>query len=418
MTARIVVVADNRSLSLGLAGQDFDVIDLRPDELTGWNDGAEAPDLVLVGVESPMNAVEIVGECRSRHATVPVLLVASDSPGWNSVRQLDDSEVEVLTLPVSRLSLVNAVHRAVGNGSAPPSPAAPEPSASEPEVAPAAEDAVAVLSSAEAVVATDDGPVARRGAQQRIVAVRSTAGLRERLAKQPAVATERGSAEVLDAPAVAVVPEAEKPPAQRTAPVHRTSPREQSAEWSLVRDAGTVEPERSPASRSATTHDLVASLLAHVDALIDVRDAANALVEEAAAAADAAYGAVLLPDDDVWRVCGATGVRPLEWRYVVEADSWLAATVIEGGRGVIVEDSDIARQRLGGAPLAHHQHLLAAPVPGAYGLLILARDTDAFDEDQLSRAATASAEAGALLAECLQVRALARALSDFRDLDR
>jgi hypothetical protein len=49
--------------------------------------------------------------------------------------------------------------------------------------------------------------------------------------------------------------------------------------------------------------------------------------------------------------------------------------------------------------------------------VILARDTDAFDESQLSAVAAACADAGALLADALQVRALARALGDFRDVD-
>ena len=417
MTARIVLVADNRSLSLGLAGQDFDVVELHPEELAGWTDATNTPDLVLVGVESPVDAMDVLGECRRRYADVPVLLIASDTAGWSSVRQLEDSAVDILTLPVSRLSLVNAVHRAVQEPAAaiPEIEPAPADQALEPQpvTTPPAGGEVAVDSTV-----SDDVPMARSGAQRRIVAARSTAGLRERLAQRPTVAADRASADVLDQPTTVVAPEVEAaPPTQPAHPVHRSSPREQSAEWSLVREGATTDTDREVPSGSKRPHELVASLLAHVDTLIDVRDAANALVEEAAARSDAAYGAVLLPDDGTWRVCGAIGVRPLEWRYVVEADSWLAATVIDGKRGVIVENSDIARQRLGGAPLAHHQHLLAAPVPEVQGLLILARDTEAFDEDQLSGVATACVDAGSLLAECLQVRALARALSDFRDLD-
>ena len=393
MAARILVVADNRSLSLGLAGQDFDVVELHPEEVAGWAETLEAPDLVLVGVETPVLAMDILGECKRRHLDVPVLLIASDAAGWNSVRQLEASAVEILTLPVSRLSLVNAVRRALDNRSSAGATPEVDLTSTEPEpVAAHAPDSSVVVASA----VTEDVPVTGRGTQQRIVAARSTAGLRERLAQRPAVAAERASGEVLD---------------------HRSSAREQSAEWSLVREAATTATDGEAPVRSRAPHELVTSLLPHVHALVDVRDVANALVEEAAARGNAAYGAVLLPDDGTWRVCGAIGVRPLEWRYVVEADSWLVTTVIRGQRGVIVEDSDIARQRLGGAPLTHHQHLLAAPVPEAQGLLILARDADAFDEDQLNGAATACADAGALLAECLQVRALARALSDFRDLD-
>jgi hypothetical protein len=148
-----------------------------------------------------------------------------------------------------------------------------------------------------------------------------------------------------------------------------------------------------------------------------VRDAATAVAEEAVNAAEATSGVVMLPDGEVWRVAGAIGLRPLEWRYVVESDAWLVATVVTGDRGVIVEDSDIARQRLGGAPLAHLPQLLAAPIAAARGFVLVARDGVAFTEDQLGRVANIGKDAGGLLADSLRVRDLARALSDFRALD-
>jgi hypothetical protein len=219
-----------------------------------------------------------------------------------------------------------------------------------------------------------------------VVAVRSTDGLRERLA-QSHVATNHDTAA-------------------------------QVAEWShLAHPAEVAAPVSATASEVTSARQLVDGLLARLGDLVDTRDAAGALADEAASLADASSAAVVLPDGGVWKVCGAYGVRPLEWRYIVEADSWLTATVIIGKRGVLVEDSDIARQRLGGAPLAHHRHLMAVPIPAAEGLLILARDDVAFDETQLSAVAKACVDAGVVLADALEVRTLARGLSDFRGDD-
>jgi hypothetical protein len=167
---------------------------------------------------------------------------------------------------------------------------------------------------------------------------------------------------------------------------------------------------------AAARRELVEAVRALVDELDDVREAAGVVVTESTTAATATSGVVLLPDGDVWRVTGAVGVRPLEWRYVVEADSWLVTTVVTGDRGVIVEDSDIARQRLGGAPLAHFPQLLAAPIPQAGGLVLIAREARAFTKDDLSAVADIAREAGPLLADALRIRDLARALSDFRAL--
>jgi hypothetical protein len=141
------------------------------------------------------------------------------------------------------------------------------------------------------------------------------------------------------------------------------------------------------------------------------------VLEESAAKADVLAAVVLLPDGDVWRVCAAIGARPLEWRYVLEPDSWVVTTVVDGNRGVIVEESDIARQRLGGAPLAHHKHLMIVPIVGPRGVIVLARESEPFTEAELTAIAQIAADAGRVLSDGVAVRDLARALSDFRGLD-
>ena len=86
-------------------------------------------------------------------------------------------------------------------------------------------------------------------------------------------------------------------------------------------------------------------------------------------------------------------------------------------QGVIVEDSDAARDRLQGAPLAElRRHLIVAPVPQVGAALLLARKSDPpFDEDDLTLLAGLGEEAGPLLAAAVDTRALARELADLGD---
>jgi hypothetical protein len=380
MTPRLLVVADNRSLSLGLAGQDFDVLDVQPEHLGQSSAPDQSTDLVIVGVERPSEAVAVLTTCRQRHGGVPMLLVRSDGPEWATVDTAISGQVEVLSLPVTRVSLVAAVRRLIASD----------------EETPATHAATPDLTSAP-----PEGEVRApaRQAAGRIMAARSSDALRERLARRAEVSHE--SATMSPAP-----PDDGGAQPAESLPRLREPASRQYAEWDQLRHRST---------KGGGIGSLIQDLLSRLHELVDVRDAADALASEVAALAQAPYSAVLLPDGGIWRVCGSTGLRPLELRYVVEPDGWLADTVVTGLRGVIIEDSDIARQRLGGAPLAHHRHLMATPIPATQGLVILARDEDAFDESQLSAVVDACNEVGALLSDALRIRSLARALTDFRD---
>jgi hypothetical protein len=376
MPAQMVVVTDNRSLSLALTGLDYDVVDLHPEEFAAWlTDETEPPALVVVGVEQPADAFDIVASAAAGRTKIPMLVVSSTVPGWDAFASPGD-HVTVLPLPVTRTSLVAAAERLIA-AAAPPAVVAAPP---VPVPAPA----------------TPAPPTPDR-APRHMVAARSTDVLRQRLAQR--AGTTNGA-----------------PPGEAAHP---------SFDAAALRTAAD-EPEAAPARRATShrqVHDapaelrvLVEGVLRAVDELYDVRDAATAVVVESLAATNATSGVVLLPDGEVWRVAGAAGVRPLEWRYVVEPDSWLLTTVVAGDRGVIVEDSDIARQRLSGAPLAHHPQLLAAPIPQARGLVLIGRETGAFTEKDLSAVADIASDADSVLVDALRVRDLARALSDFRAL--
>jgi hypothetical protein len=84
-----------------------------------------------------------------------------------------------------------------------------------------------------------------------------------------------------------------------------------------------------------------------------------------------------------------------------------------------VEDTDIARSRLAGAPLSSWAHLMAAPLPSVDGIALLARDEAGphFTARDLAKASDALHEADPLFASALRLRELARRLSSFADLD-
>jgi hypothetical protein len=174
------------------------------------------------------------------------------------------------------------------------------------------------------------------------------------------------------------------------------------------------EPDESPAGAAAA---LVRRLFGSVHELYGVRETAQVVVADAVERTAAGAGALLAPDAGRWRVAAGVGLRHLENRYELDADSWLVHEIARSYRGAIIEDTDVARTPLHGAPLASRRHLLAVPVPTVDGLLLVARDDDPpFTEDDLRVLALVGQEAAPLLSAALDTRALARALLEFSDL--
>jgi chemotaxis protein histidine kinase CheA len=167
---------------------------------------------------------------------------------------------------------------------------------------------------------------------------------------------------------------------------------------------------------SAQVSQLVESFVTRADELFGVADTGEVIVNAAIEQTGADAAALLLPDGGRWRVAAGHNLRPLERRYELSDTSWLVTQVAWQRRGVIVQDTDIARRALRGAPLASWHHLLAAPIPGVQGLLLLARAQDPpFGERDLSSLVALAREAAPLIVEALSVRQLARLLSRFRD---
>ena len=162
---------------------------------------------------------------------------------------------------------------------------------------------------------------------------------------------------------------------------------------------------------------LVRQLAAAVPELYGVRETADVVVADAVERTTAHAGALLVPDGGRWRVAAGLHLRSLEHRYELDSDSWLVDEIARGYSGVIIENTDVARSPLHGAPLASRRHLLAVPVPTVEGLLLVARDEDpAFTEDDVLNLARVGQEAAPLLAAALDTRALARALWEFSDV--
>jgi len=163
----------------------------------------------------------------------------------------------------------------------------------------------------------------------------------------------------------------------------------------------------------------VRALLDRRSELFGVAETAQVLADEVIERGESDAAAVLVPDGTQWRVAGGVGLRPLERRLLLDTSHWLVSEIAVGGRALLIEDTDIVRPRLAGAPLAAWRHLLAVPVPGIRAAVVLARSQEAarFTERDLAAVVPVVAEAGPLLMAALQMRELARVLAPLRDLD-
>jgi hypothetical protein len=146
-----------------------------------------------------------------------------------------------------------------------------------------------------------------------------------------------------------------------------------------------------------------------------VADTAGVVLSRATEAAAADAATVLVPDDGVWRVEAGSGLRPLEERLQLNASHWLVTEIAIGRRGLLIKNTDVARNQLAGAPLASWANLLAAPVADDV-FLLLARERSAFTREDLTRVAGAVAGFDTLMNDAIDVRRLARKMIDYLDL--
>jgi hypothetical protein len=152
-----------------------------------------------------------------------------------------------------------------------------------------------------------------------------------------------------------------------------------------------------------------------IDLLPHLRTYSRHVVELIIERTDAEAAALLLPDGPVWRVTAGKGLRTLEIRAQLGGDHWLIGEIARARHGILIEDTDIARQRLRGTPLAHWRQLLGAPIAEVEGILLLARSERPFSEDDLVESVRILSLVGPDLRAALDVREVARLLEPFVD---
>ncbi len=186
------------------------------------------------------------------------------------------------------------------------------------------------------------------------------------------------------------------------------------AEAAEVIDLRAEEPEAEPVDVPGA----VRTVLGHAERVYGVPESAAVVLTEARRRVRADAAALLVADGERWRLAATEDVDDTERGEVLLPSSWLASTLGAARRGLVVEHSDLARERLLGAPLARRRHLLVSPVWPAPVVLVLARSEDPdFAEDDVTALISLAEEAGPLLAAALDARALARALTPLRDIE-
>jgi hypothetical protein len=142
---------------------------------------------------------------------------------------------------------------------------------------------------------------------------------------------------------------------------------------------------------------------------------AQAIVDDVIENLPADAACVLVRDEDGgWHVEGASGLRETETQLVLDDDHWLVAQTVRSSAAVAIEDTDIARVQLRGAPLASWPHLMAEGTPDGRALVIAAREVSgqSFTERDVVRIAELCQEGQRYLAAGQEVRTLVRRLSE------
>ncbi len=445
--ARVLVVSRNAAMAMGLSATDHLVTDLRPQAFGEWIAGEDDADALILDLESPALAAAAVTNLRAHAKHAPVLLVSSDRPGWHSAEMQDLPAALVLPLPINRPGLLSALDELLQASWAPAVPPAPF----LPEVVTGSGDTFRTAEALDDLQGEDTNLVSDDDLERLIVTPRHAAA--ENLvnpAADAAASTVEAVPVAESSPPLTAVPRTRRSTAlpSRSTTSHVLDDLERLRVSVPPPDRAPVEPRRSPAkahrrpkrtpqtkvNRPASPEvvpkfaqhgaesgaldpvGLVRALTTVTDQLFGVPETAEVVIADAVASCGADAGALLVPDHGDWRVAAGRGLRPLEYRYELRGESWLVQEIACGHRGAIIEESDIARERLQGAPLASWRHLLAAPVPNVEALLILARREDPpFDEENLRVLATLGEEAAPLLGSAIDTRTLARCLREFRD---
>ena len=390
MTA-VVVVTRNPALAMGLQHHGYDVVDVRPDRYGDWVHDAHGADAVVLELGDAIAAESAVQRLRAERVPLPVLLVASSSPGWDITAEHLGPGTKVLPLPISLPALMASLEALIDAG---PVTLPPVPT-NEDELLSHVAASIGMTISDTGTLVTDEGPVT-----------------------VPRVRVDLSEPEPAPAPAPVPVPVPEPVPMPdpEPLPVPDLEPVPMPEPEPVPAPEPAPEPPHAPVSwvSGPGAERLVAALTQRVHELAGIDDCADVALDELVDRLGAEAAALLLPDGEEWRVAGGRGLRPLETRVRLDATHWLVSHVVEDGNAVLTTDTEPA---LAGAPLASWRFVVGVPVPEVRGVLLAARAHLPFEPAALDAAVGVAREAAPLLGDALAVRELARALAPFADLD-
>ena len=385
--ARLLLVTRSMALSLRLADA-HDVVERTDEDLDTLAPEPET-DVVVLDVPDPRTAIETVEGLRNRGVNTPILIVSGYQAEWAGLLELDLPASLVVPLPITRAALLDGIDRllspSLGPAAEPETVAVPPvvpPHQHEPDLGAAPPSGPAPL--------LDLDPPARRFPMRRAAP-----------SAPPTPATH--PVPVVTEPQPDLVLGDDYDPFFASAP----------------QTLDDLQPETAVRQADASVVELVRALLERSEELYGVPETAQVLADEIVERADADAAAVLIPDGSIWRVAAGVGLRPLERRLVLESSHWLIAEAALQGRALLIEDTDIVRQKIAGAPLAAWKHLMCLPLIDLRAALVVARGGEAgpFTERDLAAVIDPIREATGLLDRALDVRRLARQLAPLRDLD-
>ncbi|MCZ3387859.1 MAG: GAF domain-containing protein [Actinomycetia bacterium] len=422
--ARVALVSRNPDMSMAFSASDHSVAEIRPSGLDDWLAGGEdvGVDVLVLDLGSPKDAQRVVGDLRAQGRWVPVLLVAASDPAWSESGVTSLPGVELLPLPLDPERLKIALAAALRHPRTPPAVKTAAPSDPLLEDVPELDLAPAP----ELLREEESTPPVPSPERERLLEPEPELVTEPNPEPEPEQAPEPF---LVSEPAAVPVP-AHAPRKPRSAQLHKHSALKSSDEHpvSSIRldpseplpsvAPAAPEPEPEPISEFSAG-DPMHWLLEEAESYYTLEEIAKVIVEDAVVRGLADAGALLVPDGALWRVAAGVGLRPLEHRLQLLPEAWIVDNVATAGKGVLIQDSDVARLDLRGTPLASRNHLMAVPVPIVRAVLILSRDgSEPFTERSLSSLVDLADEAGPLIEQAVDLRTLARLLAEHLNQDQ
>jgi hypothetical protein len=376
MAMMVAVVTKRTGVTLTLGSKSHHLVEVRP--AGDWLDRSWVEDVIVLDLETGDATSAAVEHLRLTDAGKPIVVIAADGAPWDRLTS-QYPDLFVVPLPITASTLLDTVDRA-------------RAASRTVSVTPPARG----IDVAERPITDAPEPV--------VVPVRTE----QPAPSHPEPHQVAGKRRLREEPVTGSRPAPPAPPLrpQVTPSVPLADPEGPDASLGPVAPRGlALFPQMN----------MVRALLLEVGLLPRVADTAAVVLSRAIEAAAADAAAVLVPDDGVWRVEAGSSLRPLEERVQISASHWLVAEIAIGGRGLLIQNTDVARNQLAGAPLASWANLLAVPVAGEV-FLILAREHSEFNREELTLVAGAVAGLDAAMNDAIDVRRLARKMIDYLDL--